>query len=64
MPAAQLNEEAIQRLVATTRDNVTRPGEDGYDAGRTIWNGVIDRRPARSFAALARPQEVREVDGP
>ncbi len=25
---------------------VLRPGDDGYEQARSIWNGVIDRRPA------------------
>lgn len=25
---------------------VMTPDDDGYDAGRSIWNGAIDRRPA------------------
>jgi hypothetical protein len=42
----QLNEEAVQRLVASTRGTVLRAGQDGYDAARTVWNGMIDRSPA------------------
>ncbi|HET6294840.1 MAG TPA: FAD-binding oxidoreductase [Kribbella sp.] len=25
---------------------LVRPGDDGYDAGRAVWNAVVDRRPA------------------
>jgi FAD/FMN-containing dehydrogenase len=42
----QLDEEAVQRLVASTRGTVLRAGQDGYDAARTVWNGMIDRSPA------------------
>jgi hypothetical protein len=41
-----LDEEAVQRLVASTRGTVLRAGQDGYDAARTVRNGMIDRSPA------------------
>ena len=42
----QLDEEAVQRLVVSTRGAVLRAGQDGYDVARTVWNGMIDRSPA------------------
>src|SRR5579864_3458894 len=36
---------------------VIRPGQDGYDAARQIWNAMHDRRPA----LIARPASARDV---
>ena len=36
----------LARLRDSMRGPVIDPGDDGYDAARAIWNGVIDRRPA------------------
>jgi FAD/FMN-containing dehydrogenase len=44
--ATVVDEEAIQSLRAGLRGELLRPGDDGYDAAREIWNGMIDRRPA------------------
>jgi FAD/FMN-containing dehydrogenase len=41
-----LEEEAIQGFVEGVRGSVLRPADPGYDDGRAIWNGLIDRRPA------------------
>ena len=41
-----LEPEAIQGFVEGVRGAVVRPGDQGYDDARAIWNGLIDRRPA------------------
>ena len=37
-----------------------RPGEDGYDETRRVWNGAFDRHPAL-IARCAGPDDVREA---
>ena len=39
-------EETLAALKSKMRGSVALPGEEGYDAARTIWNAMIDRRPA------------------
>lgn len=36
----------FQRLRDGFRGTLLRPGEEGYDHARMVWNGAIDRRPA------------------
>ena len=42
----QLAESAVQALADGIRGETVLPGRPGYDEARTIWNGIIDRRPA------------------
>jgi FAD/FMN-containing dehydrogenase len=35
-----------QQLRGRFRGALLRPGEEGYDEARRVWNGAIDRRPA------------------
>jgi hypothetical protein len=43
-------EEAIELDIGELRGHfrgaLLRPGEEGYEEARRIWNGAIDRRPA------------------
>jgi FAD/FMN-containing dehydrogenase len=47
----------LGRLRDSIHGLVTRPGDEGYDEARSIWNGAIDRRPA----CIARCTGVADV---
>lgn len=41
-----LNEATVQEFKATLRGELLRPGADGYDAARKVWNAMVDNHPA------------------
>ena len=41
-----LDTAAIQDYRAALRGALLCPGDEGYDAARQVWNGMIDKRPA------------------
>ncbi len=46
-----VDERAVEELKTGFRGEVLQPDDDGYDEARSIWNAMIDRRPA----VIARP---------
>jgi FAD/FMN-containing dehydrogenase len=42
----QLVPAAVDRLQASLRGTLLRPGDPDYDAARRVWNARVDRRPA------------------
>jgi FAD/FMN-containing dehydrogenase len=50
-------ESAVQKFRESLRGQSLCPGEQGYDAGRTVANAMIDRRPA----VIARCAGVADV---
>jgi FAD/FMN-containing dehydrogenase len=52
-----LAQTAVEELSASVRGPVFSPGDEGYDEARTIWNAMIDKRPA----AIARCTGVADV---
>lgn len=41
-----LGEATIAEFQSTLRGPLIRPGEQGYDEARHVWNGLIDKHPA------------------
>ena len=52
-----LSDVAVQELGGLLRGELIRPGADGYEAARKVYNGMIDRRPA----LIARCADVADV---
>ncbi|MCL7454947.1 MAG: FAD-dependent oxidoreductase, partial [Anaerolineae bacterium] len=53
----QVLEPEIQALKAQVRGEVLEPGDEGYDGARSVWNAMIDRRPA----LIVRPTGAADV---
>ena len=41
-----LNQDTIESLKMRLRGQVLTPADIGYEESRTVWNGMIDRKPA------------------
>ncbi len=53
-----LHRHPVRELRSRFRGALLRPGEEGYDEARRVWNGAIDRRPAL-IARCAGTDDVR-----
>jgi hypothetical protein len=53
--------DTVAALRAKVRGVVALPGEDGYDAARTIWNAMIDRRPGLVVRCLGAADVINAV---
>lgn len=41
-----LEDSVVSKFAAGLQGTVLRPSDAGYDAARTVWNGMVDKRPA------------------
>jgi FAD/FMN-containing dehydrogenase len=57
-----VSDEAGNALAERVRGALLEPGDDGYDEARTIWNGMIDRRPALIVQCTGTADVVAAVD--
>lgn len=53
--------DAMTALRNKLRGTAALPGEDGYDTARTIWNAMIDRRPALVVRCQGAPDVIEAV---
>ena len=60
--ATTLHQDALPSFRGRIRGACCLPGEPGYDAARTIWNGMIDRRPALVVRAAGAADVIATVD--
>ena len=54
--------EDIDALRGRLRGTLCLPGEPGYDTARTIWNAMIDRRPAAIVRAAGAADVIQTVN--
>ncbi len=43
---AMIAEEVVLESRANLRGALVRPGDEGYDVARRVWNGMIDKEPS------------------
>ncbi len=55
--SASLGLDAFEKLKSSLRTPILQPGDEGYDQARTIWNAMIDRKPA----LIVRCQGVSDI---
>ncbi|WP_440991975.1 FAD-binding oxidoreductase [Haloarchaeobius baliensis] len=57
-----IDEGPTDELLKRTRGDVLRPDDEGYDAARQVWNGMIDRRPSHIVRCTGTADVVAAVD--
>ena len=60
--AASINKAIIEELRAGLRGQLLRPGDEGYDQARKVWNGMFDRRPALIARCAGTADVIRAVN--
>src|ERR671939_279255 len=56
-----LDTQTIEQLATNLRGRLATPGAAGYDEARTVWNAMIDRRPALIVRCAGAADVVRAV---
>ena len=54
-------QDMVAALRGKLRGGVVSPGEDGYDAARSIWNAMVDRRPGLVVRCLGAADVIEAI---
>ena len=57
-----IDPQRLDGLRQALRGSVLLPGEPGYDVARTLWNGMIERRPAAVVRAAGAADVMQAVN--
>ena len=57
-----LKEADVESFIGSLRGPVLRPGDDGYDEARKIFNGMIDKRPALIARCAGASDVIKSVN--
>jgi FAD/FMN-containing dehydrogenase len=57
-----LDDSVVERFGAGLRGTLLRPGGDGYDEARKVWNAMIDKKPALIAHCAGAADVVHAVD--
>ncbi len=60
--SSEVDGAATEAFGKSLRGTLLTPGQEGYDAARRIWNGMIDRRPALIAQCAGAADVVRSVE--
>jgi FAD/FMN-containing dehydrogenase len=58
---SRIDSAAVDALGADLRGKAILPGQAGYDQARTVWNAMIDRKPAVVVRCLGAADVVRSI---
>jgi len=53
---------AVEQLAGSIRGELIQPGDAGYDQARTVWNAMIDRKPALIVRCLGAADVISAVN--
>ena len=58
----RIDDDKLEALRGALRGTLLMPADKGYDASRTLWNAMIDRRPAVIVRAAGAGDVMQAVD--
>ncbi len=59
-----LEQATVDAFKAGLRGHLLTPHDSGYDAARTVWNAMIDRRPALIVRCAGVADVIDAFSGP